>query len=217
MTIISTANPDTANSALVAEFSGGASTDVSMMIGIALVKDSDAVFFQYLGEGVEPKAMVLHSGRPLTSLRTVRLVGINIAEGVGEFNATKLNVILESSKGTSVLVTSGLTTIWSQCVLNGLMALLNGGDLTCPFNLDTWKGNSKMKPAFASIKVNNVGMKDNELYELLSDARSDGNKAQVEQICRNAVTALSNALTGGPVEEAVVAVDDNTVVVEADF
>ena len=58
-------------------------------------------------------------------------------------------------------------------------------------------------------------MKDNELYALLSDARSDGNKQLVEQICRNAVTTLSNALTGGPIEEVEVAVSKNTVV--ADF
>ena len=216
MTIISTAAPATNNtSALVAEFAGGAASDISMMIGIGLVKDSDAVFFQYQGEGIEPMALVQHSGRPLTSLRTVKLAGISIAEDVGEFNAVKLNVILESSKGNSVMVTSGLTTIWSQCVLNGLMALFNGGDLTCPFNLDTWKGTSKMRPCFGSIKVNNVGMKDNELYQLLCDARSDGNKQLVEQICRNAVTTLSNALTGGPIEEVAVAVSENTVL--ADF
>ena len=45
------------NSALLAEFSGGSNTDVSMMIGIGLVKDSEAVFFQYLGEEQTPSAL----------------------------------------------------------------------------------------------------------------------------------------------------------------
>ena len=42
------------SSALVTEFCGGSSNawsmDVAMMIGVGLVKDSDAVFFQYLGD-----------------------------------------------------------------------------------------------------------------------------------------------------------------------
>ena len=215
MTIVSTTAP-ASTSELVAEFAGGAASDVAMMIGIGLVKDTDAVFFQYQGEGVEPMALVQNSGRPLTSLKNVKLTGISIAEDVGEFNSTKLNIILESSRGVSVLVTSGLTTIWSQCIVNGLMALFQGGDLTCPFNLDTWKGTSKMKPCFGAIKVNNVGMKCADLYERLSDARSDGNKQLVESILRDAVEVLSHALTGGPVEEAVVSVA-NTAELPADF
>ena len=45
---------DNNNSAIVrttaditAEFIGGEQSDVSMMVGIGIVKDSDAVFFQY--------------------------------------------------------------------------------------------------------------------------------------------------------------------------
>jgi hypothetical protein len=213
MTNLPTASTNNIN-ALVTEFAGGAASDISMMIGVGLVKDTDAVFFQYLGEGVEPMALVQNSGRPLTRLGNVKLAGISIAEDVGEFNSTKLNVILESSAGTQVLVTSGLTTIWSQCLLNGLEAMRRGGDITCPFNLDTWKGTSKMRPCFAAVRVGSVAMKDNDLYTLLADARSDGNKQLVSELCRNAVNAISDSLTGGPVEEAVVA--DNTVVL-ADF
>jgi len=185
-----------------------------MMIGVGLVKDTDAVFFQYLGEGVEPMALVQNSGRPLTRLGNVKLAGISVADDIGEFNSTKLNVILESSAGTQVLVTSGLTTIWSQCLLNGLEAMCNGGDISCPFNLDTWKGTSKMRPCFAAVRVGQVSMKDNDLYTLLSDARADGNKQMVEKLCRNAVNAISDALTGGPVTDVVV--EDNTAVL-ADF
>lgn len=213
MTNLPTAPTNNIN-ALVTEFAGGAASDISMMIGVGLVKDTDAVFFQYLGEGVEPMALVQNSGRPLTRLGNVKLAGISIAEDVGEFNSTKLNVVLESSAGTQVLVTSGLTTIWSQCLLNGLMAMVNGGDITCPFNLDTWKGTSKMRPCFAAVRVGSTSMKDNDLYTLLADARSDGNKQLVTTLCRNAVNTISDSLTGGPVEEAVVA--DNTVVL-ADF
>ena len=202
MTIVSTAM--TTTSAVLSDFTGGDTSDVSMMIGVGLVKDTDAVFFQYLGEGVEPAALVQNSGRPLTRLGNVKLAALSVADDIGEFNSTKLNVILESSAGTQVMVTSGLTTIWSQCLLNGLTAMANGGDITCPFNLDTWKGTSKMRPCFAAIRVGSVAMKDNELYNLLSDARSDGNKQAVEQLCRNAVTSISDALTGGPVENVVV-------------
>ena len=206
MTIISTASPVVSNtSALVSEFAGGAASDIAMMIGVGLVKDTDAVFFQYQGDGVEPSALVQNSGRPLTRLGNVKLAGISVADDIGEFNSTKLNLILESSRGNCVMVTSGLTTIWSQCLINGLMALFNGGDLTCPFNLDTWKGTSKMKPCFAAIRVGQASMKDNDLYEQLGNARSDGNKQLVEKIMRDSVEILSHALTGGPVEEVSVA------------
>lgn len=215
MTVLSTATIDPA-AALVAEFSGGSETSVDMMVGIGVLKDSDAVFFQYLGESNEPAALMLQSGKPLTRMGNVTLTGVSVADDIGEFNATKLNVFLESSKGTTVLVTSGLTTIWSQCIINGLMAMFNGGDLTCPFNLDTWKGNSKMKPCFGGIRVGQAKMSDNDLYEQLKEARTDGNKQLVEQILRDSVSILSHALTGGPVEEAVVTTEP-TVTVDAEF
>ena len=215
MTVLSTATIDPA-SALVAEFSGGSESTVDMMVGIGVLKDSDAVFFQYLGDSNEPAALMLQSGKPLTRMGNVTLTGISVADDIGEFNATKLNVFLESSKGTTVLVTSGLTTIWSQCIINGLMAMFNGGDLTCPFHLDTWKGNSKMKPCFGGIRVGQTKMSDDDLYEQLRDARTDGNKQLVETIMRDSVQILSHALTGGPVEEAVVTTEP-TVTVAADF
>ena len=216
MTILSTAAIDPA-SALVAEFAGGSDSSVDMMVGIGVLKDSDAVFFQYLGETNEPAALMLQSGKPLTRMGNVTLTGISVADDIGEFNATKLNVFLQSSKGTTVLVTSGLTTIWSQCIINGLMAMFNGGDLTCPFNLDTWKGNSKMKPCFGGIRVGQAKMSDNDLYEQLRDARSDGNKQLVETIMRDSVQILSHALTGGPVEEAVVTTEPTVTVDDAEF
>ena len=39
---------------LLAEVCGGAQPQVEMMIGIGLVKDSEAVFFQYLGDDRVP-------------------------------------------------------------------------------------------------------------------------------------------------------------------
>jgi len=215
MTIISTAAPANNISALVTEFAGGASSDISMMIGVGLVKDTDAVFFQYLGEGVEPMALVQNSGRPLTRLGNVKLAGISIAEDVGEFNSTKLNVILESSAGTQVMVTSGLLTYWSQSVIGGLLEMLRGGDLTCPFNLDTWRGNQgKIRPCFGGVKINGQLVRNDELYKALVDARADGNKQRVETIMRDAVDVLSSALKVTP---AVVSLDEVTEKVSADF
>ena len=209
------AKVDNITGQILSEFTGGSTADVAMMIGIGLVKDSDAVFFQYLGEEQPARALSYPSGKPVTKMANVRLNGIEVVDGIGEFASTKLNVFIESSEGTILMLTSGLQTIWSQCVITALMGLVGSGNLDAAFSLDTWKGTSKMRPCFGSIKVNNVGMKDNELYALLTEARSDGNKQLVEQICRNAVTTLSNALTGGPVEEAVVSLATNEVV--ADF
>ena len=182
------------NTAIIAEFAGGASNDVSMMIGIGLVKDSEAVFFQYLGEEQTPSALMMPSGRRLTRLANVTLAGIDIAEDVGEFKSTKLNLFLESSAGRVVMLTSGLTTLWSQCVLSSLMGIYHSYDLNTPFQLDSWKGTSKMRPCFAAVRIDNAKATDQELYELLRDARADRDSAMVEQLCRNAVTQLKEGL-----------------------
>ena len=83
------------------EFAGGQQSTVDMMIGVGLVKDSEAVFFQYTGEDANSAALMLPSGKPLTRLANVKLAGIDIAKDVGEFNSTKLNLYLESSQGQS--------------------------------------------------------------------------------------------------------------------
>ena len=42
--------------------------DVAMMIGIGVVKESDAVFFQYLGDDQEPQALTNpRTGKPITA------------------------------------------------------------------------------------------------------------------------------------------------------
>ena len=190
MTIVSTAG-----AALLEEFSGGQTSDVDMMIGIGLVKDTEAVFFEYLGDDEEPAALMRKNGRALTRMPNVVLSGIDIAEDIGEFKSTKLNLYLNTGAGRTILVTSGLTTIWSQCVITCLMGMLKGGDVTCPFHLDTWKGTSKMRPCFAAIRVGDTKISDNELYSLLSEARSDGDKQQVETLMRNAVQQLRAVFT----------------------
>ena len=182
------------NAALLSEFSGGTSSDVAMMIGVGLVKDTEAVFFQYLGEEQQPTALTLPSGKPLTRLANVTLSGIDIAEEVGEFKSTKLNLFLQSSAGRVVMLTSGLTTIWSQCVLTSLMGLYHSYDLATPFQLDSWKGTSKLRPCFAAIRCGTAKVSDNELYELLAEARGDRNSAATQQLCRNAVEQLRKAI-----------------------
>jgi len=197
----------TDNTAILAEFTGGSTTDVAMMIGIGLVKDSDAVFFRYLGEEQPAQALSYPSGKPVTSMRNVRLNGIEVVDDIGEFKSTKLNLFLESSAGTIVMLTAGLQTIWSQCVVTALMGLVGNGKLDDAFTLDTWKGTSKMRPCFAAIRCDDVRMTDQMTYDLLSDARSDGNKLKTIAIMRDSVSNIKGALTGGPVEETVVTVD----------
>ena len=190
---LTTVNTDVAAS-IVADLGGSSVNSVEMMIGIGLVKDSDAVFFQYLGEEQQPSALMLPSGKPCTRMANVRLSGLSVADGIGEFNSTKLNLFLQSSQGRVVMLTSGLTTIWSQCVLNALMGMYNSYDLSTSFQLDSWKGTSKMRPCFAAIRCGGAKVSDQELYEMLTEARADGDKAKVEQLCRNAVTQLREGL-----------------------
>jgi len=186
--IVSTSNTD------VSDFTGGAESDVAMMIGIGLVKDSPAVFFQYLGDEQTPAGITMPSGKPVTSLKNVTLSGISIADNVGEFNSTKLNLFLTSNAGRTVMLTSGLTTIWSQCVLGGLIGMFNSYDMTTAFNLDSWYGTSKLRPVFAALKLNGTKVSDNDMYSSLADARADRDKVMVEKICRDAVDVLRMAL-----------------------
>ena len=190
MTIVSTAG-----AALLEEFSGGQTSDVDMMIGVGLVKDTEAVFFEYLGDDEEPAALMRKNGRALTRMPNVVLSGIDIAEDIGEFKSTKLNLYLNTGGGRTILVTSGLTTLWSQCVVTCLMGMLKGGDVTCPFHLDTWKGTQGLKPCFAAIRVGDTKISDDELYGLLSEARADRDKQKTETLMRNAVQQLRAPFT----------------------
>jgi len=185
------------NTAIVSDLiAGGQQSDVSMMIGVGVNKDSDAVFFMYRGDDQEPVALTIPtSGKPLTRLGNVKVTGINIAEDIGSFKSTKLNLFLTTNTGTVILVTSGLTTLWSQCVLTGLMGAFNTGNLEFALTLDTWKGNSKMKPCFAAIRSGDLKMSDTDLYEQLKEARSDRDNKKVETILRDCVSILSHSIS----------------------
>ena len=195
---------------IVSDLGGSSSTDVSMMIGIGLVKDSDAVFFQYLGSEGDSAALMLPSGKPCNNMNNVTLAGLSIADDIGEFKSTKLNVFLTTSAGRTIMLTSGLTTIWSQCLITSLMGLFNSYDLNSPFSISSWKGTSKMRPCFASIYLGRTKVSDPHMYQQLADLRADGAKDKVTATMRDAVEILNQAVTGGAVEPAVVSVDDNT-------
>ena len=199
MTIVSTANsadlaaPVDQATSLLAELVSEAQSDVDMMIGVGLVKDSDAVFFQYIGDK-DTQALMLPSGKPLTRLQNVKLTGITIAEDIGEFNSTKINLYLTTNQGRTVMLTSGLTTIWTQCVLTGLIGAFESGNLEFALTLDSWKGTSKMKPCFAAIRSGQLKQTSNTMYEALSEARADRDYKKTEAICRDAVAVLAQAV-----------------------
>lgn len=193
-----------ATEALMAEFTGGSTGSVEMMIGVGLVKDSDAVFFQYMGEEQQPVALTMPtSGKPLTRLANVTLAGLDIAEDVGEFKSTKLNIYLTSNQGRTIMLTSGLTTIWSQCLLNCISGLNYSENLQTPFNLDTWKGNSSMRPCFAGIRIAGEKITDDVLYNKLADARADRDPKLTQELLRGVVATVKAALSTEPVEVAV--------------
>lgn len=202
------------NTAIVSDLvAGGQQSDVSMMIGVGVNKDSDAVFFMYRGDDQEPVALTIPtSGKPLTRLGNVKVTGINIAEDIGTFKSTKLNLFLTTNSGTIILVTSGLTTLWSQCVLTGLMGAFETGNLEFALTLDTWKGTSKMKPCFAAIRSGDLKMSDTDLYEQLKEARADRDNKKVETILRDSVSILSHAVSHSEEQDLTVEeikVEDN--------
>ena len=195
----------TDTSALVAELGGSSDVTVDYMFGIGNVKDSDAVYFQYMGDD-QLQALVSASGRPQTRIGNVFLTGVTIADDVYKeagFSGDKLNVFLQTQSGASIMLTAGLTTIWSQCIMTALMGLADNAALTHLITVDTWKGTSKMRPCFAAVRDGQVKMTNDYLYEALREARSDRNKELQTKLMREAVAAVSAAL-GGDVQEAVV-------------
>lgn len=206
-----------APASVLAEFTGGEQSDISMMIGVGVVKDSDAVYFQYLGDEQTPRALTVPTnGKPVYNLVNVRVVGLEIAEEVGTFKSTKLNLILESQQGNKVLLTSGLNTYWSQCVITGLMGMYDSYSTDQSFTLNSWKGTQGLKPCFASIKIGSQRVSDQSMYDQLKDLRADGNQKRMMQVMREAVAIISSAITGGAVEPVEVAVED-TNTDEIDF
>ena len=178
---------------ILAEFTGGATSDVSMMIGIGNVKDSEAVYFQYVGEG-QTQALMLPSGKPLTRLANVRLVGLKVVDGIGDFNATKINVFLESSQGRVIMLTAGIETIWSQSLINGLFAMYSAYQSNQQFNLDTWRGTSKMRPCFAGIRVEGQKVADQQLKERLLDLKADGDDDGVHTLMLETIAIIGQAI-----------------------
>ena len=197
--------------AIVAECGGSSTTEADLMIGIGLVKDSEAVYFQYLGDE-QSTALVKPNGKPVDRIGNVRLTGLSIAEDVyadAGFSGSKLNVMLETQQGRTVMLTSGLTTIWSQCLITSLMGLYAAGSLEHLIAVNSWKGNTKMKPCFCAVYDGRVKMTDNETYQALADARSDRDKEKVEAIVRDSISVI-NAAIGNNVIEAEVQVATTT-------
>ena len=201
-------------SEFVSELVADQPSSVDMMIGIGLVKDTDAVYFQYLGEEQSPSALMLPSGKPCTRLPHVTLTGIEIAEDIGEFNSTKLNLFLSSNAGRTVMLTSGLQTIWSQCIITALMGVFGEYALNAPLTIQTYRGKAGMRPCFAAIRQGPTKMSDTATYEALRDARSDRDQKLVERIMRDSVELLQGAL--GIEHTSVQDVTDVTESVEED-
>ena len=191
--------PDTA--AIIADIStGGAAPTVDVMIGIGLQKDSEAVFFQYQGDD-NVQALMYDSGKPVTRIGNVYLTGLSIADDVyaeAGFSGSKLNVFVETQQGRSIMITSGLTTIWSQCLLTSLQGLSDADALSHLIAIDTWKGNSKMKPCFAAVRDGAVKVSSDVMYQALADARADRDRAKTEALLRDTVDVINAQINGVP-------------------
>ena len=201
MTIVSTAfdTQTVDNSALiVAELEGGQTSDVQMMIGIGIVKDSDAVFFEYVGDKQHRALTIPSTGKPLETLYDILLTGISVADDIGEYKASKLNLFVTTKSGHEIMITSGLTTLWSQCVMTGLMGLEQQDGLTSPFSLDTWKGSTGKRPCLAAIKVGRARISDQGMYEQFVDLRGLKNKVakaeKLDETMRSAVNIIRSGL-----------------------
>ena len=216
MTVTTAPTSNALATELISEMTSS-STDVDMMIGIGLNKESDAVYFQYLGDEQAPSALMLPSGKPLYRLANIRLVGLTVIDGFGAFNATKLNVFIESTAGRKVMLTSGLNTLWAQFLVSGLMALFNDFSLDQPFNLETWKGTSMYRPSFAAVKRGTEKFSCQMFTDQLKEAKADRDEERTLKIMRDAVEIINNSVTGGAVQPVSVTEPTTTVEEALDF
>ena len=208
MTIATSPVQTVDSAALVAEFGGSSSTNVDVMIGVGLVKDSEAVFFQYIGDD-NKQALMQPNGKPVTSIHPVTVTGIAVTEPLGEFNQVKLNLFLRTQGGTNVMLTSGLNTMWSQCITTCLMGLYSQNSLNSLIKLDTYKGKSSKGACFASMYNNGNKVTSDAMYQDLAEARQSRNYSEVERLQRQAVEVLSAAFNETAVQPAEVVVEAN--------
>ena len=182
------------SSAIVADLvSGGEAPEIKYMIGVGVVKDSEAVLFYYIGNDEQPVPLMTKAGKPLTRLSNVNLVDVDVVTGIGSENATKLNIIIQVNNDTKILITSGIQTWWSMCVISGLYGLFQNGMITESFNLDSYRGNIGRKPIFASIRCGDV-YSDKELYAILNADRKEKAWESYELSMSSIVTTLKEAL-----------------------
>ncbi len=200
MTIATNSPQTTDTSALVAEFAGSSSTSYDILVGIGLVKDSDAVFFQYKGDD-QKEALMQSNGKPVTRIYPVQITGVKIEENPyanSGFSGTKLNIEFTTQGGRTVCLTSGLTTMWSQCMITSLCGLMNQQGLGHLVAIDTWKGDSKYGTCFASIRDNGIKVSDQAVYDTLKDARATKNFELRDQVLRDSVAVLQGSLSVVP-------------------
>ena len=196
------ANP----TSILTEFTGGsvAPVDYDLLIGVGVMKESDAVFFRY--EDSKPIALVNQAnGKPLQTFKDVVCYGIEVVHDIGTFKASKLNLKLRSPGGSKLCFTSGVETMWSQAVVTALMGIMGSTmyDFNTPFTFWSKRGDSVMRPSFANIYLDGERVSDNHMYEQLRDLRSDRDKEGIIRSVTDAVEILSAEISGVPTEVTV--------------
>ena len=78
--------------------------------------------------------------------------------------------------------------------MTALMGLFNSYDLDTRFTLNSWKGTSKMRPCFASVKIGQTKVSDQMLYNQLSELRGDRATDKIAAAMRDSVDILRHAL-----------------------
>lgn len=207
MTIAPNTAATTDSSALVAEFGGSSSTtSYDILVGVGLVKDSEAVFFQYKGDD-QKEALMQANGKPVTRIYPVQFSNVTIEENPyasSGFEGCKLNIEFTTQGGKTVCLTSGLTTMWSQCMLIAMTGLMKAGGIEHLIAIDTWKGNSKYGTCFAAVRDNGIKQSCQELYDAFLTARQAKDAARKEALARDAVSVLNGALAVSKIENVEV-------------
>tara|TARA_R100001082_G_scaffold308_1_gene153 strand:+ start:11825 stop:12544 length:720 start_codon:yes stop_codon:yes gene_type:complete len=162
------------------------------LIGIGLKgPNNPGIYFEYCGE-TQRKALLNSDGTPIKILSNVRLVDLDVKRNIGDNNSTKLNVTLSPPSKNIFTLTTTLTSYWSIYAIAAFTALLDEGCLDCPIQLSSFRGTSKYKPMFASIKLGNKVMKDEYLIKLFKDMKQAGEIDKCEEMLADQVNMIRN-------------------------
>ena len=177
------------------------------LIGVNLDKQA-AIFFRYLGNEQKEYEPLYIDGKPWCVLDGYTIQAIWIEYEVGEYKQTKLNIVLMPPTGGRLRFTSGYDSLWSFCLLSALSSMSRDEITSTQLTFNNWRGTSRNKPCFVSIKCNDSLKKNYSDYEELKDLKNQNMQSELLKKIESIVDYVNNLLEGEEIH-VLAEVDDD--------